>query len=65
MLSYFVWYYKNYLKFEIYTHVYKSPVIRGNIEGDLSFLVIPLPPPNFAQLRYGVIGLIIVTVEPR
>ena len=53
-------------KCEIHTHVYKSPVIRGNMEGDtlVTFLVILLPSPNFVQFKYGVIGLIIFTVKP-
>ena len=34
LISYFL-YYKNSSKCEIHTHVYKSPVIRSNMEGDL------------------------------
>ena len=30
----------------------------------LSFLVMPLPPPNFSQFKHDVISLIIFTVKP-
>ena len=30
----------------------------------LSFLLTPLPPLNFSQFKYGVIGLIMFTVKP-
>ena len=56
-------YYKNSSKCEIHTCLQISCNQGwGNIP--LSFLEMTLPPPNFSQFKYGVIGLIIFTVKP-
>ena len=63
MLLHIFLYYKNSLKCEIYTCLQVS--VLGQLSGrPLSSLVTALHSPNFSQFKYGVVGLIIVTVKP-